>query len=302
MRDFRLRHPLALLLTCAALLPVEALSGAPDRSETRVQARGGPVSGSLGDKQVQAARLMERSLASIAAHRRSKGLRIDPALDPTGTGIIGDEFTPLTTSLGDVKAKRTGTNPAFAAVVVKYFGEAGLRRGDVVAVGASGSFPAFLLASLCAARALELEPLIIYSIGASMFGANVPGFTFVEMVDGLRADGLLPYGLLAVSPGGRDDLGTGVLFDEDGKSDALVAEAKRSGLPVIEARSLAASIEKRLQVYEAAAAGRPIRLFVNVGGAAPNYVGTPASLDLPNGLVLRARNGPSGATRGLVFE
>ena len=58
---------------------------------------------------------MARSLASIKALRLEKGLPIDPALDPNHTGIVGDEFTPLTTSLGDVEAKRTAANPAFAA-------------------------------------------------------------------------------------------------------------------------------------------------------------------------------------------
>ena len=179
----------------------------------------------------------------------------------------------------------TSANPAFAAAVVRYFREAGLSRGDVVAVGASGSFPALLLATLCASRVLELEPLVIYSIGASMYGANLPGFTFVDMLAGLRSDGLLPYTLTAVSPGGRRDSGTGVLFDEDGTT--LSSEARRSGLPIVEAPTLEESIQRRLRVYDEASRGRPIRCFVNTGGAAASFGGTDASLEVPNGLVLR---------------
>ena len=63
---------------------------------------------------------MARSLASMKGLRLEKQLPIDPALDPNATGIIGDEFTPLTTSLGEVDAKRTSANPAFAAVVARY--------------------------------------------------------------------------------------------------------------------------------------------------------------------------------------
>ncbi len=164
-----------------------------------------------GDRQVEAARLMQRSLRIIKELRQSKGLPIDRSVDPNETGIIGEEFTPLTTSLGDAEAKRTSANPAFAALLVHYFVDSGLKRGDVVAVGASGSFPALLLATLCAARVLDLEPIVIYSIGASMYGTNLPGFTFVDMLAGLRADDLLPYRLAAVSPGGQQDRGSGVV-------------------------------------------------------------------------------------------
>jgi poly-gamma-glutamate system protein len=243
---------------------------------------------------------MARSLVSIRDLRRSKGLPIDRVLDPNETGIVGDEFTPLTTTLGDVEAKRTAANPAFAAVVVTYFQGAGLRRGDVVAVGASGSFPAFILATFSAARVLELEPIAIYSIGASMYGANLPGFTFVDMLAQLRAEGLLPYQFVAVAPGGERDTGKGVLFDEDGTT--LIDEARRTGLRMIGGGMLAANIQERLRIFDAAAGTRPIRCFVNVGGASANFGDTPASLDLPNGLVSKVDVLPQGPTRGLVFE
>jgi poly-gamma-glutamate system protein len=248
----------------------------------------------------RAAGLMARCLDAIRGLRLERELRIDPALDPNGTGIIGDEFTPLTTSLGDVEAKRTTTNPAFAGLMVKYFRGAGLEAGDVVAIGASGSFPALLLATLSAARVLDLEPVVIYSVGSSMYGANLPGFTFVDMLDRLRDTGHLPYRFAAVSPGGDGDRGAGVLFDEDGA--ALMAEARQSGLPVIESASLAANIQTRLRVYEAASRGRPIRCFVNIGGASASFGDTEASLALPNGLVRRVEPIPDAPTRGVVFE
>jgi len=243
---------------------------------------------------------MARSLESIKTLRQAKGLPLDRTLDPNETGIIGEEFTSLTTSLGEVEAKRTSANPAFAAVLVKYFDAAGLKRGDVVAVGGSGSFPALLLASLCAARVLELRPIVIYSIGASMYGANIPGFTFIDMLARLRRDGLLPYELAAVSPGGDQDGGAGVLFDEDGA--ALLSETRRSGIAVVDGTTLADRIQRRLRIYDATAGVRPIRCFVNVGGASANFGDTPASLDLANGLSLKVANLPLSPTRGLVFE
>lgn len=243
---------------------------------------------------------MARSLASIKALRLEKGISLDRALDPNETGIIGEEFTPLTTSLGDAAAKRTAANPAFAGVVADYFQRAGLEPGDVVAIGGSGSFPAFVLASLCAARALDLRPVLIYSIGSSMYGANIPGFTFVDMLARLRSDGLLPYSIAAVAPGGERDTGRGVLFDEEGTT--LVDEARRSGLPLVEGATLADRIRRRMAIYDAEAGSRPIRCFVNVGGATANYGDTEASLAVPNGLVLKLPSLPSSSSRGLLFE
>ena len=260
----------------------------------------GPPAVPAPDRQVAAATLMARSLESIRALRQTKGLPIDRVLDPNETGIIGEEFTPLTTSLGEVEAKRTSANPAFAGVLVKYFDAAGLKRGDVVAVGGSGSFPALLLASLSAARVLELRPVVIYSIGASMYGANLPGFTFVDMLARLRSDGLLPYEIAAVSPGGDQDGGSGVLFDEGGTT--LLAETRRSGIRVVEGATLAVRIQRRIRIYESAAGARPIRCFVNVGGASASFGNTSASLALPNGLSLKVASLPASPTRGLVFE
>jgi len=261
-------------------------------------AGGGPVA--PDQARVEAARLMSRSLASIKTLRAGMRIPFDPALDPNATGIIGDEFTALTTSLGEVDAKRTSANPAFAAALVKYFRAAGLGRGDVVAVGGSGSFPGLLLATLCASRALGLEPIVIYSVGASMYGANLPGFTFADMLDRLRADGLLPYRLAAVSPGGDEDLGRGVLFDDGG--GALLRETRRIGIPMVEGDSLASRVAGRLRIYDEARAGRPIRGFVNVGGSAASFGNTEASLSVPNGLVRAWPAIPTSDTRGLLFE
>ena len=260
---------------------------------------GGPRP-AAANRTIEASALMARSLESIKALRLEKGLPIDRTLDPNETGIIGEEFTPLTTSLGDVAAKRTAANPAFAGVVAAFFERAGLAPGDVVAIGGSGSFPAFVLASLCAARVMDLRPVLIYSVGSSMYGANIPGFTFIDMLARLRADGLLPYTIAAVAPGGEHDTGRGVLFDEEGTT--LVDEARRSGLPVVAGATLADRIRRRLQIFDAAAGGKPIRCFVNVGGATANYGDTEASLEVPNGLVLRVPTLPSSPSRGLLFE
>lgn len=252
------------------------------------------------DAQVEAAELMKRCTAVIRDYRLSLGIPIDPELDPNETGLIGDEFTDITTSVGNLEAKRTATNPAFAALMVRYFKEAGLGPGDVIAVGASGSFPALILATLSAARALGLEPITIYSIGASMYGATLPNLTFVEMLRRLNQAGLIPYTLAAVSLGGDQDAGEGTLF---GNGKRVMEEiARRAGVPVIYEDTIAGSIRRRLDVYRRMAADRPIRCFVNIGGATPNYGNTVTSLWFPNGLVMRSQVMSTAPDRGLIFE
>lgn len=252
------------------------------------------------DRQVEAAEIMKSSIEAIKRLRLSMGLSIDRQLDPNETGIIGEELTGITTSLGTLEAKRTSANPAFAALLVRYFTEARLAPGDVVAVGASGSFPALIIATLSAAKALNLEPIVIYSIGASMYGATLPELTFADMLACLNREGLIPYRLAAVSPGGEGDSGEGALFT-DGRN-TLLRIAMRSGAPVICEESVEKSIRRRLEIYRRESRGRPIRCFVNIGGADPNFGSTMASLSFPNGLVMKGPILSASPRRGLVSE
>ncbi len=74
-----------------------------------------------------AAQRMARAEAVVAGKRQSLGIAADLALDPYRTGLIGVESSMLTTTVGDIVAKRTTTNTAFAALVVRYFYELGLK-------------------------------------------------------------------------------------------------------------------------------------------------------------------------------
>ncbi|MDD4207962.1 MAG: poly-gamma-glutamate system protein [Mesotoga sp.] len=249
--------------------------------------------------QLSAARLMASSIAELSTFRESLGIEIDPSVDPNLTGLIGPEFTELTTTLGNLQAKRTSTNPDFAALLVKYFEELDLKRGDPVAIGASGSFPALLLAALCACEVLELEPLVIYSIGASEHGATHPEFTFVMMLKRLVEAGLLKDSLIAVSLGGNYDTASGMFFP--GARELMTEIALSSGKTFIYEEPLQASIDKRLEIYFQEAEGPP-SVFVNVGGAAPNFGNTLLAISLDNGLLTAFSSIPEGDERGLIFE
>jgi len=252
------------------------------------------------DEQIQAAQLMKSSLEAIKKERLKRAIPLDVGLDPNQTGIIGKEYTQLTTSLGNLEAKRTSTNPAFAALLVKYFKEANLKKGDVIAIGASGSFPALIMAALSATKVLELEPLLIYSVGSSEYGANIPEFTFVQMLDSLNEKNIIPYKLLAISMGGYLDQAQGMFYPDSQKTIQYIAQV--SGVYFINTDSVEENIQQRMQLYRAASNGKPIKAFVNIGGATPNYGNTNASITYPNGLVINGPKIPDHPERGLIFE
>lgn len=243
-----------------------------------------------------AARLMARATSALRECRLARGIGVDPQADPNGTGLIGVESSPITTSAGRLEAKRTTTNPDFAALVVSLLREAGVRRGDVVAVGASGSFPALIVATLSAAAAMGVEPLVISSLGASQWGANAPGFDWSGMEDCLRAAGLLGVSPIARAVGGGEDVGRDM--DPAGRT-GLESRLREGEAPFLAEPDLRRNVARRMALYRERAAGRPIAAFVNIGGSTAN-IGT-------NAEVLKLRPGlaagvfvPPPAERGVL--
>jgi len=250
--------------------------------------------------QLTAAQIMKESLQTIRKERIAKGISIDEQNDPNKTGIIGEEYTRLTTTLGNLSAKRTSANPDFAALMVKYFKEAGLVSGDVIAIGSSGSFPGLILATLSACKAMEITPLLIYSIGASEYGATIPGFTFIDMLEILNDKRIIPYQLLAVSMGGNYDQAEAMLYPDSQKIIRDIAQ--NSNAIFIDTDNLAENIQRRIELYKNTAKDKSIKLFVNIGGASANYGNTTASITYPNGLIKNGPKIPDNPERGLIFE
>jgi poly-gamma-glutamate system protein len=245
---------------------------------------------------IEAARLMDRAVAAIGDCRVGRGVPIDALADPNGTGLIGLERSAITTSAGRLEAKRTTTDPDFAALVVSLFREAGVRRGDVVAVGASSSFPALIVATLAAAKVMGVEPLIISSLGASEYGANVPGFAWIDMEDCVRAAGLLDVRPIARAVGGEEDVGRDM--SPEGRA-LLEGRIRAGGALFLEEPDLEKNVALRMELYRQSAGGRPIKAFVNVGGSWAN-IGTDAEvLKLEPGLA-RAVAIPPPARRGVI--
>ncbi|MBQ3574049.1 MAG: poly-gamma-glutamate system protein, partial [Clostridia bacterium] len=158
------------------------------------------------DAMLRAEEIMIACSARIRSEKEDKGIVI-AAEDRFQTGLIGESYSVITTTLGPIEAKRTAADSSMAALMVRMLGEAGIRAGDKVAAGFSGSFPGLNIAVLAACEAMDVEITYICSAGASTFGANQPEMTFPDMVCLLYEEGLIKTPPAAYSMGGDMDIG-----------------------------------------------------------------------------------------------
>lgn len=242
--------------------------------------------------------LMVEGMAIIAKAREAAGYPVDPQVDPNRTGLIGVEWSSITTTLGDLQAKRTATNPMWAAYVARRMAEAGVGPGDVVWATFSGSFPGLNLAVLAAAEAVGARLIAVASLGASTWGANLPAFPWVDMEAAVRSAGLFRHGSVAVTLGGSHDKGPDVfaLFvgAEDDGVTALQAAAARHPWPLLEPEDVEEAIAMRLDVLSAASGGKQPVLFVNVGGGHASLGNCIDSHTWPAGLTTVPRSCDAG--------
>lgn len=215
------------------------------------------------DEKFQASQLAMETMEFIKGLRMEKGVFIDNINDPNETGIIGQEFTQITTGRGSLPIKLSATNPNFAAMVVQLLKDADVEEGDKVAVCMTGSFPAVNIATYSALKTIGAEPIIILSTTSSTWGANDPEFTWLDMEAKLHEKGIFPFRAAAASIGGNQDIG--MALSKNGRVLAKMA-IKRNNLPFIDGENLNMNIEKRLDLFEKHSQGKPIKAFINVGG------------------------------------
>jgi poly-gamma-glutamate system protein len=252
---------------------------------------------------LNAARAMQAASRLLAAEKAARGLMQDSQADPNRTGIIGPEFTSITTTLGDLASKRTTTNPDFAAALVRLIATLDLSRGTPVVIIVSGSFVGANIASIAAAEVLGLPAIVIASLSASMWGATDPEFNWLDMAAALRAHGVIRSRVAAAVLGGDGAVGGGM--DAAGVA-ALRASAARDSVPVIEVRPLAALIDALLQrvntsVADAVPGEAKPGAVINVGGALIGLGSCRESYELPPGLMARPLSCTAG-TPGLAMR
>lgn len=249
-------------------------------------------------EKLEAAELASLAAEKLKDYRLENGVFIDAVNDPNQTALIGQEFTMITTDRGDIDAKLSSTNPNFAAVIVQLLKDAGLNRGDQLAVAFTGSFPALNLAVMAAVETLGLKPIIITSVGASNFGANDPNFTWLDMEHVLYESNVFHNRSVAASIGGGHDLGRGL--SPEGRN--LIIEAiQRNDVELINENHLENSINRRMEIYDRQSKGQPIKAYVNVGGGIASLGNTINGKLIPPGLTeyLPMRNFP---VKGVIIE
>jgi poly-gamma-glutamate system protein len=221
------------------------------------------------------------AFAVLREYRLRSGAHVDLVNDPAGTGLIGPEFSRITNARGDLESKLTSLNPNFAGLLVQYFREADLDQGDPVAVAISGSFPGINIGLFAALEAMKLRPVIITSIGASMWGANDPEFTWLDMERILDEQGVFHTRSALASYGGGDDMGRGL--SPEGR-DLIAAAAERNGVPLLVSANIDDAIAKRSAFFAEQSHGRRYRLYVNVGGGVASLGSSHNRLLMPHGL------------------
>ena len=250
------------------------------------------------DEMIEAATIMRRATVATRQFCDSTGIEIDEVFDPNRTCLIGPEYTGLMTTLGHLDAKRTTTDPAMASLIVHLLGQIGVAEGDTIAVGSSASFPALLVATLAAAKAMGAHPVVIMSLGASTYGATNPRFNLLNMYTLLLRASVFATPPAAISLGGDEDIGRE--FDPDLKND-LLRQIEASGTPFISEPDLRINVATRMAVYDGESPEGRISAFVNAGGSYANLGTSALALQLDPGLNDHIAL-PAESERGVLFE
>ena len=166
-------------------------------------------------------------------------------------------------------------------MIVQLLKEAGVEKGDQVAVAFTGSFPALNISVMAALETLQIKPVIITSVGASNFGANDPYFTWLDMESYLYDAGVFHNKSVAASIGGGFDLGRGL--SPEGRN--LIENAiNRNNVDFIHEKHLDNSIARRLEIYDENRNGLPYKAYINVGGGIASLGNTINGKLIPVGL------------------
>jgi poly-gamma-glutamate system protein len=246
---------------------------------------------------LQAARWWVEASRIIYQAKLDRGIPISEE-DSAQTGLIGEEYSPITTTLGSLRSKLISANPDFAALIVRWLWTVGVKNGDKIAVSMSGSFPALNLAVYAAIETMHLHAVIISSLGASSWGANQPNMTWADIERLLKEKGMITHGSAAMSMGGTGDWGGGLT--KEGK-EILAQKLEASGVQFLEPEFLDQAVAKRLLLYGNLS---QYICYINVGGGQAVLGRGPGGRALPTGLIKRLpKSDPhySGEVDGVIF-
>ncbi len=254
------------------------------------------------DTKIRAARQMAAAMTELKSQRMEAGVFMDLENDPNETGLVGTQFSLITTDEGDLDAKLTTLDPNFAAAIVELFSRAGLQAGDTVAVAVTGSMPGANMAVLIACAVQNIHPVMITSLVASQWGANLPDFTWLDMEAKLYAGDYITVRSLAASIGGRNDVGR--LLSPRGR-EIITDKITEHQIELIRESGLAASVARRKATYEKVVPLENYDAFINIGGGVASLGTSFKHKLLPPGIVLRRQVesiSRSGGIEGALVE
>ena len=212
------------------------------------------------DDMIKAKINVEKLFENIKERKAELGIIMNEKLDINHTGMIGEEFTGMTTTMGDLDSKRLSTNSNFAAYFVKVFKEMKLTKDDIILVNMSSSFPGINLSVISALDTLGLNGILVNSIGASMYGANNEDFTFLEMEEYLKHKGLIKNKISAYSWGGDWDIGHNF---SPGVQDKINSRIKNIKIKKFYTKNIDENFKNKCEYYDSF--GKP-KIFINIGG------------------------------------
>ncbi|UCG29707.1 MAG: poly-gamma-glutamate system protein [candidate division WOR-3 bacterium] len=273
---------LLIVTTITVVLMVVELN-----SKTKVEAK-------YHNEKMRAAETAARAFGVIKDTVMQIGIPIDRINDPNETGMIGLQYSPITTERGDLDSKLSSTNPNFAALVVQLIKNAGIGENDTVAISLSGSLPALNINVISAIEVLNIKPIIITSVSASMWGANYPQLTYLDMENVIADRGIVKEKTVTASLGGEDDVGRGL---SPAGREIIEQAADRNSVPILDARNLDDMIERKMEKFLSFGT---VRLFINVGERTTALAGATTDIGLikphavPTGQGLIARFSQNG--------
>ncbi len=240
---------------------------------------------------LDAAKRMNAAIAELRNSRLGTEFKTDNINDPNRSTLVGRQESSITTEDGALESVLTSINPNMASAVVSYLKEAHLNTGDKVAVTLNGSYPGLNIATICALEAMQLDPVIISSVGSAQWGANDPNFTWLDMETVLFRTGKISHHSLMASIGGGGDYGRGL---SDRGRQLLRDAITRNNIEKLEVSTLDSSISMRVARFDRECGGQP-KLFIAVGGGAAAIGHTENTWLIPTGFYanLPARNYPN---------
>jgi len=176
---------------------------------------------------------------------------------------IGKEYSGITTTLGSYHSKLISSSPEFIKIIYRLYQDAGIQKGDKIAINTTGSFPLINIAALVTAEIMGAVPIMISSFCSSSYGANQEDTTYQDIEFLLYQKGLIKYRSVAFSIGGENDKGDNLVFAHNpDQISKIIKRLKNQGFIFINSKTLNHGLNQRIAIWKK----HHIKLFVNIGG------------------------------------